>query len=248
MGPKKNISVVFPAFNEEESMEETIHRSLEALRSMFEEFEILIIDDASTDETDRIADALAAEHREIRVIHNATTMRQGASILVGFQSAKHDLVIHNAMDYPFDLRDLNKMLPLLEDGDIIVAARTRRVGYSLYRVLLSAVNVTLLNILFGLRLRDYNFTQLYRKSVLNEIKVDTRSTAFLTPEIIIRAYDKGYRIKEVEIDYYPREKGVAKSGSLDVVLPSLRDLLRFWIKRARERHGTESLTEHSGSM
>ena len=99
--------------------------SLEALRFFFERFEIIIVDDASTDETGKIADALAAEHAEIKVIHNPQNIGQGASILVGFQHATGNLLIHNAIDYPFDLRDLNKMLPLLEEADIVVAVRQR---------------------------------------------------------------------------------------------------------------------------
>jgi glycosyltransferase involved in cell wall biosynthesis len=229
------ISVIYPAYNEAGNIERTIRRSVEALRSLFDRFEIIIVDDASADETGEIAESLAAEHPEIKVIHNAANQGQGESLRIGFREASYDLVIHNAMDYPFDLKDLSKMLPLLDEADIVVAVRNRRTDYTLYRRFLSVMNLILLNLLFGLGLRDYNFVQLYRKKVLETVQVDARSTAFLTPETLIRAHDLGYRIKEVEIDYHPRERGVATSGRPRVLVSSLRDLLRFWLKRTLMR-------------
>ncbi|BAP55035.1 group 2 glycosyl transferase [Thioploca ingrica] len=224
-----NISVIFPAYNEEQNIEETISLSLEALRPLFEEFEIIIIDDASTDKTGKIADLLATKHQEIKVIHNSKNRGQGQNILLGFQQARYDLVIHNGMDYPFDFKDLSKMLPLLEEADIVVASRSTRAGYTLYRKFLSLTNTMLLHLISDLRLPDYNFVQLYKKFVLNSIQIEGRSTGFVIPEILIRSYKKGYRIKDVEIEYHFREKGVSTAGHPRVVVSSFFDLVRFWL-------------------
>jgi dolichol-phosphate mannosyltransferase len=225
------ISVVFTAYNEEKNAVATIERALAALRGQFDRFEIILVDDTSKDRTPEICDALAAAHPEIRVLHNPRNMGQGASLVRGFQEAKYELVTFNAMDYPFDLLDLARMTPLLANADIVVASRTSRAGYSPYRVLTSEVNRALLHMLFPLRLRDYNFVQLYPRSVWHAVKVEARSTAFLTPEALIRAYDLGYRIAEVEIEYHARTAGVATSGKPKVILSSLRDMLAFWWKR-----------------
>jgi len=225
------ISVVFAAYNEEKNVESAIGRALDAMRPQFSTFEIIVVDDASTDSTGALCDRLAAGHPEVRVLHNPKNLGQGASLVRGFREARYDFVIHNAMDYPFDLRDLSRMTPLLEKADIVVAARRSREGYSAYRVLTSVVHRTLLHLLFPLHLRDYNFVQLYRRSVWETVKVEARSTAFLTPEALIRAYDLGYRIEEVEIEYYPRTAGVATSGKPKVILHSLGDMFRFWWKR-----------------
>ncbi len=225
------ITVIFPAFNEEENIRPAMQRALDSLRPRFNRFEILIIDDASRDGTPKIADELAAAHPEIRVIHNKRNLGAGHSVWVGFRNASCDLVIHNAMDYPFDLEDLDNMIPLLARADIVVAIRKERAGYTAYRKLTSKVNLALLNMLFGLKLRDYNFTQLYRKQVLDAVETTTRSTAFLTPETIIRAHDMGFRVAAVDIEYYPRVAGVATSGKPKVILQSMRDMFRFWIDR-----------------
>jgi dolichol-phosphate mannosyltransferase len=229
------ISVIFPAYNEAETIRPTMAKALDALRSVVDRFEILIVDDCGQDGTGRIADELAARHPEIRAIHNVANIGQGASIVRGFEEARFDLVTHNAMDYPFDLRDLNQLLPQLKEADIVVGSRLSRPGYSPYRMIMSYVNLMLLHTLFPLRLKDYNFVQLYPKSVWKSVKVEARSTAFLTPEALIRAFDMGYRIKEIGIPYHPRLAGEATAGRPKVILRSLQDMLRFWWKRQRGR-------------
>jgi glycosyltransferase involved in cell wall biosynthesis len=229
------ITVVFAAYNEEKNVEAAMAQALDALRGQFQRFEIIIVEDASRDGTPALCDALAAVHPEIRVLHNEKNLGQGATLVRGFQQARFDLVTHNAMDYPFDLRDLKLMTPLLAEADIVVAVRRSQAGYSPYRVLTSAVHRTLLHLLFPLRLRDYNFVQLYPRSVWEAVKVEARSTAFLTPEALIRAYDMGYRVREVEIEYHPRTAGVATSGKPKVILHSLRDMFAFWWKRLRRQ-------------
>jgi glycosyltransferase involved in cell wall biosynthesis len=225
------LTVIFPAFNEQAALEDAMERSLAALREHVRDFEILIVDDGSTDATGRIADELSSRHPEIRVLHNERNLGAGASYLRGLRHARGELVTHNGVDCPFDLSDLPKMLAVLPDADIVVAARTGRTGYSAFRVLTSIVNVTLLNLLFGLRLRDYNFVQIYRRSVIEAVHVETTGTAFVTPETIIRAHDMGFRIKEVPIEYHARTTGVATSGTIKVIATSMRDMLRLWQQR-----------------
>ena len=229
------ISVVFPCYNEEKNIRSTIERSLQALRAQFDAFEIILVQDASKDSTPELCDRLSAEHPEIRVLHNPVNVGQGASIVRGFQQSRYRLVLHNGMDYPFDLTDLRMMLPLLREADIVVAARRSRSGYSFYRILTSMVHRRLLHLLFPLRLTDYNFVQLYPRSVWENVKVEARSTAFLTPEALIRAHDLGYRIKEIPIDYHARTAGVATSGKPKVIIESLRDMAHFWWKRLLHR-------------
>jgi glycosyltransferase involved in cell wall biosynthesis len=234
VGVRPEITVVYPAFNEESALRATIERSLEVLRGRFKNFEVLLIDDCSRDRTGAIADELARANPELRVMHNPRNLGQGKTVRLGFQEARGELIVHNAIDYPFDLRDLNKLLPLLSDADVVVATRRERAGYSSYRTFLSVVNVRLVNLLFPLKLSDYNFVQLYRREVLRRVKVKAKSTAFLTPETLIRAHDLGFRVRAVEVDYHPRTSGRATSGRLRVVLSSLRDLFSFWLERTRK--------------
>lgn len=231
------ISVVIPAYNEEENIRSTVERCVGSLRAQCDRFEIIIVDDKSTDNTGRIADELSEQHPEVTVIHNERNLRQGASLVRGFEQARLSWVTHNAMDYPFDLNDLVHVLPLMERADVVVGTRRHRPDSSLYRRLLSAVNLLLLRNCFGLRLRDYNFVQVYKRKVLENLALEETSTGFLAPSMLFQAHRLGYRLEEIVLDYQPRERGKAKSGHPRVLLETLRDMLRYWLKQKHNRIG-----------
>ena len=227
---KTGVSVVIPAYNEEENVYQTINLVLDVMTRDFEDFEIIIIDDNSTDKTGQILDNLALANKRISVIHNKYNLGQGGSLAVGFANVSKEFAIHNAMDYPFDMSDLSKMMRLTDKCDIVVASRTSRPGYSVYRHILSRVNIFILNMLFDLHLSDYSFVQLYRSNIVRKINPNARSTGFFIPEILIRALIMGYRIIQIPTKYLPRNKGIARSGSFKVVFSSLVDLINFWRK------------------
>ena len=228
---RRSITVIFPAYNEELNVRRSIERAIEAMSPRFEIFELLIIDDGSRDNTASIAKELALIHPEITFLQNERNLGLGETLYRAFHCAKGELVIQNAMDYPLDLCDLDKMIPVLDEADVVVAVRKAFAGYTPYRKLTSRVNRALLRLLFKPRLRDYNYTQLFKKEVLQAAKPTSRSTVFIAPEIIIRAFDLGFRIKEVEVDFHPRLAGEATSGKPMTILRSVRDMFAFWIKR-----------------
>jgi glycosyltransferase involved in cell wall biosynthesis len=229
----RSITVIFPAYNEEANVRRTIERAVEAMSPRFETFELLIIDDGSRDSTASIARELAAKYPEIiTFLQNECNMGLGETLYTAFQCAKGELVIQNAMDYPLDLCDLDKMLPVLDEADVVVAVRKAYAGYTPYRKLTSRVNRALLRLLFKPTLRDYNYTQLFTREVLQAARPTSRSTVFIAPEIIIRAFDLGFRIREVDVDFYPRIAGEATSGKPMVILRSVRDMFVFWLKRS----------------
>ena len=215
---RRSITVIFPAYNEAVNIRRAIEQSMEAMNSRFDSFELLIIDDGSRDDTGSIAEELAkSPSRDHRFAQRAEYGAWGDS-LSWFRCAKGELVIQNAMDYPLDLRDLDILLPMLDEADVVVAVRKAYAGYSPYRKLTSKVNRGLLRLLFEPKLRDYNYTQLYKREVLEAARPTSRSTIFIAPEVIIRAHELGFRIKEVEIDYYPRIAGEATSGNPRVII------------------------------
>src|SRR5260370_28997305 len=123
-----SISVVYPAYNEEENIVTTIERSIAALIAITSDFEIIIVNDASRDKTGELADDLARRYPQIRVIHQSRNMGQGVGIITGFRAATKDLLIHNGVDYPFAPSDLKLILPVLSNADIVLSVRQGRPG------------------------------------------------------------------------------------------------------------------------
>ena len=235
--PDLSLSVVIPAYNEEANVARTLPRALADLRTMVGTFEVIVIDDASTDRTTEIVQGLAREHPELVVVRNESNMRQGGSLKRGFASARFELVTHNAMDYPFHFDDLPLLLEPVRAADVVVGSRAAYPGTSAGRRLVSWVNRLLLRALFRTPVHDYNFVQLYRRSVLEGQPSISDATSFITAEKIIRAHWSGLRVVEVEVPYHPRTEGTPSSANWRNIRRALADMMRLrrdlW--RARRR-------------
>lgn len=235
--PELSLSVVFPAYNEEGNIERTIPRAVAELREMVGRFEVILIDDCSKDRTWELAQELAKRYPEVRAFKNEVNLRQGATLERGFALAELDLVTHNAMDYPFHFADLPLMLGHFRaspSADVVVASRKTYPGTSAARRFVSWTNRAIIRAMFGTTFHDYNFIQIYRRSVLSGQRRLSTATSFITPEIIVRAHRDGLRVVEVELDYHRREVGTPSSANAKNIKQALRDMVRLRWEIARE--------------
>jgi len=231
--PNVSLSVVMPAYNEEGNIRKTLPRAVASLRKMVGKFEILLIDDCSQDQTFAIAQELAKEFPEIVALKNDVNLRQGGTLERGFALAKYDLVTHNAMDYPFDFDDLPQLLSHFPEADVVVAGRKTYPGTSAPRRFVSYVNRSLLHVLFGAPVDDYNFIQIYKRGVIQGQKTFSTATSFITPEKIIRAHKAGLRVVEVVVDYHERLVGKPSSANVKNIRRALNDMGRLWVELKR---------------
>ncbi len=222
-----SLSLVMPGLNEEANVERAVRCSIEALERHTDEFEIIVIDDGSTDRMGEIADRLAAEDPRVRVIHNECNLNYGVSLARGIRQARCEWILHNGMDLPLDPDDIPLFAPHFGEADVIVARRTSRAAHSPWRKLTSWVNNALLRLLFAPRTRDLNFVQFYRRSWVQSIEIASTSPAFVTPELILRAERSGRVVREVTAEFRPRETGSAHFGKLHDILWTLGDMLRL---------------------
>jgi len=230
MSSNIEFSLILACYNEEENLEKTVEISVRTLSTLFKSFEIIIIDDDSFDKTFKIAKRLGKKFKAVRVVKNPINLGQGISFLIGLREAKGDLVMQNGADRPFDIRDLKKILPLFPKNDSVVIARTNRQAYSFWRKFTSWGNIVLRWILFGFEYQDLNFVQVYKRKVIKDIKVLSRSAAFTTQELVLRAKQKGYKIAEVKLAYHKRTGGEAHHGKKRDILWALIDMVNFWIE------------------
>ncbi|MGC2061580.1 MAG: glycosyltransferase family 2 protein [Thermodesulfovibrionales bacterium] len=229
----ESISMVLPVYREEALIEDTVKMSLEKLARFTSGYEIVIVDDAGPDRTGEIADRLSREFRQVTVVHNIVNLGVGISVLRGLMVAKGDIIFHNAADNPFNIDDLAKALYLLKGADVAVAVRVDRSAHSRWRKITSLVNKFLIHLLFRPQIADMNFIQVYRRKVLRDAEVSnimSRSPAFVTPEILIRAKKKGYRIVQFGAEFHRRKAGKASYGRPHDIIWTLYDMLRFRLK------------------
>jgi glycosyltransferase involved in cell wall biosynthesis len=227
----ESLTIFFPAWNEEETIERAVDAAFDAGDGLvasgeIEWFEVLIIDDASTDRTAEIADKLAAENERVRVVHHAVNRKLGGSLRTGFAEARGELVLYTDADLPFDMVEAAKAVRLLRiyDADIVSAFRFDRTGEGPRRLVYSYVYNHLVQVLFGLRLRDMNFAfKLVRRRVLEHVDLQSEGS-FIDVELLARAQKMGFSIIQFGVDYFPRTRGISTLSSNAVILTILREM------------------------
>ena len=196
-----------------------------------EDFEILIIDDASTDDTGKIADEMAAADRRLRVVHHPKNRKLGGALKTGYAEATGDLVLYSDADLPFDMDELVKACRVMRhyEADIVSAYRFDRTGEGYVRVVYSAIYNSLVRWLFGVRLRDINFAfKLTRRQVFDKVSLASEGS-FIDAELIVRAMRHGYKVVQFGVDYFPRTRGVSTLSSPAVIVKLLREM--FMLRR-----------------
>jgi len=228
-----SVSCTVFAFNEEATLEEAVADVRAALMDLGRDFEILVVDDGSTDRTPSIAAALEARWPEVRLIRHGRNLGPGSAILTGIRNSKKDIICFHAADQQLDFREVSGFLPLLDDHDIVIGSRSARPGYTRMRMLSSRVYIELAQRLFGLEgYDDFNFLYLYRRELFDDMPIDSDGV-FLCTEIFVRALRNGARPAHITATCLPRKAGVSRVYRPAVIGKTLYEMLRFWYSRRR---------------
>lgn len=227
----RGLSFVLPAWNERAGIERTLDAVAEAGRALVDDgeigaFEIVVVDDASTDGTGDLLDRLARDEPHLRVVHHDTNRGLGGAIRSGFAAARGAHLLYTDADLPFDLGETGRAFRLLRhrDADIVAMYRRDRHGEGPRRVVYSYGYNSLVRIALGVRLRDVNFAgKLMRREVVDAL--DLRSEgSFIDVELLSRATAKGFRVVQFGVDYLPRSRGVSTLSSVPVIVGILREM------------------------
>jgi glycosyltransferase involved in cell wall biosynthesis len=228
------LSVVVPAFNEEANLRSSVTLVARKLDELSTSFEIIIVNDGSTDRTHAIAEELAEADTRIRLIDHPCNLGPGSGVFTGIEASRGEFVIFIPADLALDINELHKYIDASRECDLVVGIRSDRRDYSITRKFVSLVNIALIKLLFGMKERQFNYIHMYRREMFERMSIGSRGV-FITAEIMIRARDLGYRLQEVDITYVPRSGGKPACGSPTVIWSTVKDLFGFWWKRTFHR-------------
>jgi len=226
------LSIFFPMWNEEAYIHRAVAAATDACRDLIEageidDYELIIVDDASTDATPRLADEIAAADRHVKVVHHPVNRKLGGAMKTGFAAATGDLVLYTDADLPFDMAEIAKACRIMRlyESDIVSAYRHDRTGEGALREVYTFFYNLLIRRLFGVRMRDINFAfKLCKRHIFDHITLVSEGS-FLDAELIIRAKKLGYEITQFGVDYFPRTRGVSTLSSPKVILKIVREML-----------------------
>ncbi len=222
------LTVLMPAYNEAAGLGGAVEQVLAALDAYDISAELLIVDDCSTDGTREVADGLQARDPAVRVVHHAANQGIGGGMRTGIAEARGRWLILIPADLALDLAELRRYFDAARDADAVVGIRSDRRDYNRFRRLVSWTNIRLIQALFGMSLRQFNYISMYRVDYLRRINVGSWGSAFFFAEILIRLQAMGARLKEVDIIYLPRASGQATGANLRLIAVTGRDMWRFW--------------------
>lgn len=205
MASGKTVTVIVPSFNEEENLENTVKNILIAINNNFDDYEILLFDDGSTDRTGEIIDKLAAENPSIKAIHNGVNRGFGYSYNKGVALASMDYISVLPGDNEIHEQSMSDMFKLIGEADIIVPyvintevrPRTRRIVSNLY--------IFIMNLLFKCDLHYYTGPAILKSEFLKNIPLKTSSFAFIS-SVLVRLIRSGQSFTEVPI-YLKKQVG-----------------------------------------
>jgi len=222
------LSVVIPLFNEEESVTPLVSQLLASLRPLHEPFEVVLVDDGSSDGTARVLEGLSRQTPELVAVLLRRNYGQTAAMAAGFDASCGDEIVTLDGDLQNDPADIPLMVNKLREGyDLVSGWRHQRQDAAVSRLLPSLVANRLIARVTGVRLHDYGCSlKAYRREVVTDMNLYGELHRFL-PAL---AFIEGARITEVKVNHKARQFGRSKYG-IDRTFRVLMDLLTVWFMK-----------------
>jgi len=221
------LSVFLPCHNETANIERVVSGFLEQLPRFADRFEVIIVDDGSTDTTGQIADRLAASDDRVRVVHHPVNRGYGGAVISGLRAATLPFVLLADGDGQFDPSDIGLLAPLAANYDLVVGRRTRRAD-NLVRRLNGRAWTALVRVLFGIGIHDIDCGfKLFRRDLIDGIELRARG-AMISTELMARLAARGARICEVSVKHFPRLAGEQSGANLKVIGRAFAELFALY--------------------
>ena len=231
----KSLSIVLPAYNEEENVEDAVTHVSEVAQSLDRAYEIILVNDGSSDRTGEIGRELEGRVPNFRLVEHYPNRGYGGALKAGFEAAEKDLITFFPGDAQFDFAEVTRLLEQLneENADIVCGYRVDRQDSFIRR--LNGVGWNLVvRLFFGYLCRDIDCGfKLFRREVLDHVNIESDG-AMIDTELLAGAKARGFEIAEAPLTHLPREAGEATGANLHVIVKAFQDLVRFRRRLNRE--------------
>ena len=217
-------------FNEEHNIEHALDCAVAALEEFAGDYEIIVVNDASTDKSPAMVEARVALNPHIRLLTHEVNRKLGGSLKTGFAAVQKSLVLYMDADLPFDPWVIGQALRAIEvtRADMIAGYRFDRTTEGFKRTVYSYLYNALIGLLFGWPHRDINFSfKLMRREVLEAIELESEGS-LIDAELVVKAKNLGFSIQQMGLDYFPRSKGESTLSSPTVILKIFRELRVYY--------------------
>ena len=230
MDKPPSISVFFPAYNDGGTIASMVISAITTLRQITNDYEIIVVNDASSDYTSEILAELERQYDRVRVVNHSRNGGYGRALRSGFASATKELIFYTDGDAQYDARELTLLVSALEDGVDLVNGYKMSRSDPLHRIVIGRVYQWGVKFLFDLKLKDVDCDfRLMRKSVFDKVKLESDS-GVICVELMRKVQDAGFNIVEVPVHHYHRAYGKTQFFNFPRIHRTLVGLARLWFK------------------
>ena len=221
-----SLSVFFPCYNEQDNIRRVYESAAKVLGNLGVDYELILVDDGSTDQTPQIMEAIAAADPRVTVVHHPANLGYGAALQSGIRAATKTLVFYTDGDGQFDLSELPPLLPLMQRYDGVSCFRLdRRDG--LHRKFNAWCWTRLVCLLFRMEFKDINCAfKLFKRRMFDGMELRSAG-ALINAEILARATRHGYAITQVGVHHFPRTRGRQTGAHPRVIFRAFRELVKL---------------------
>ena len=225
------LSLCLPAYNEQRNIGGMLDAACAMLPEFVRRFEIIVVDDGSSDDTAAIVERVARATPQVRLVRHEHNRGYGAALTSGFAASQGELIAFTDADGQFSLLDLPQLLSRLHGYDALIGYRYQRADNALRRLNAWAWN-GLIRLMLGVQVRDLDCAfKLFRREALERLDL-TSTGATINAEILAQCTRAGMRILELPVTHYPRYYGAPTGAALHVITRAFRELPRLWKYRA----------------
>ncbi len=231
------LSVFFPAYNDSGTIASMVIRAVQAASELTPDYEVIVVNDGSTDATAEIVDELAKTYPHVRVVHHPRNRGYGGALQTGFRSATKELIFYTDGDAQYDPAELAALwAKLTPEADLVNGYKISR-SDPLHRVMIGRLYHHTVSLLFGLTVRDVDCDfRLLRKSVFEHIELQ-KTSGVICLEMMKKIQDAGFTIVEVPVHHYHRAYGRSQFFNFRRIFRTGVDVLSLWFDLVvRERH------------
>lgn len=223
-----SLSIFFPFWNEGKNVQRVVGLAVPIANRIAEKWEIIIVDDGSTDDTLKKGNVLASKNPNIRVVTHAPNRGYGAALKEGLENAKYDYVVFTDGDGQFDFSQVNKFVEEISNCDMVIGYRHKRNDNIVRFVLMNMLKAWDFTF-FGFHFKDIDcgFKMFTRKALVEILPLRSEG-AMITTEILAKAKMRKLKIKQVEVTHFPRQHGVQTGANIPVIIRAVLESLILW--------------------
>lgn len=225
----KELSIFFPFWNEEKNIERVVEAAIPVAAEYADKWEILMIDDGSSDKTYELAKQLEKKHKNLRAITHNPNRGYGSALREGFEKARYDTVVFTDGDGQFDFSELKKFVEAIPDADIVIGYRKKRRDKMIRHILMYMLKLWDF-IFFHFHFKDIDCGfKMFKREALNQIMPLRSEGAMITTEILAKATRKKLKITQVEVEHFPRKFGAQTGANIEVVTRAILESFILWV-------------------